>query len=44
LNEIEQWYPNAELIEIPNAGHWVHAENAGDLLKEVDKFLGLKSF
>jgi pimeloyl-ACP methyl ester carboxylesterase len=39
FNEIEQWYPNAELVEISNAGHWVHAENAGGLLKEVDRFL-----
>jgi esterase len=39
FNEIEQWYPNAELVEIPNAGHWVHAENATDLMKEVIRFL-----
>ena len=39
FNEIEQWYPNADLVEIPNAGHWVHAENAGGLLGEVVEFL-----
>ncbi len=39
FNEIENWYPNAELVEIPNAGHWVHAENAMSLLKETVDFL-----
>ncbi len=39
FNEIEQWYPNAELVEIPKAGHWVHAENAIGLLKETEDFL-----
>ena len=32
-------FPNAELIIIKNAGHWVHADNPNDLLKVVLKFL-----
>jgi esterase len=39
MNEILQWYPNAELVNIPNAGHWVHAEQPQLLLEEVLHFL-----
>ncbi len=39
FNEIKQWYPKAELAEIPDAGHWVHAENAAGLLGEVEHFI-----
>ena len=38
MNEIEQWYPNAELINIPGAGHWVHADQPTLLLEEVAAF------
>lgn len=32
-------FPSAEIIEIPNAGHWVHAENMPDFFKAVQKFI-----
>ena len=36
---IEQHFPDAEIIEIANAGHWVHAENPQDFFDEVSRFL-----
>ncbi|MDA8596329.1 alpha/beta fold hydrolase [Flavobacteriaceae bacterium] len=30
---IEAHFPNYELVEIPRAGHWLHAENPKDFLK-----------
>ncbi len=35
MSEIKQWYPSAELIHIPGAGHWVHAEQPELLLHEI---------
>lgn len=39
MNEIVRWYPNAELVNIPNAGHWIHADQPQLLLKEVLNWL-----
>lgn len=36
---IEQHFPQAEILEIPDAGHWVHAENMEEFYKGVQKFL-----
>lgn len=36
---IEGWFPNAQIIDIPNAGHWVHAENPRDFLNQLRLFL-----
>ena len=33
-NKINQ-FPNSKTIEVPNAGHWVHAENLNDFVKET---------
>lgn len=33
-------FPNAELATIPDAGHWVHAENGAALFTEINRFLG----
>lgn len=38
-NEIKQWYPNAELVEIAGAGHWVQAEKPLELLNAILQFL-----
>ncbi|MBL7923243.1 MAG: alpha/beta fold hydrolase [Bacteroidia bacterium] len=38
MNEILQGYPKAELVSIPGAGHWVHADQPALLLEEVLKF------
>lgn len=40
MNEITKWFPQADLSEIKNSGHWVHAEQPADLLMVIDEFLG----
>ena len=37
---IKAHFPNSKIIEIPNAGHWLHAENPKDFYKAVVGFLG----
>lgn len=37
--EIKQWYPNAQLVEIAEAGHWVQAEKPLELLNAILDFL-----
>jgi pimeloyl-ACP methyl ester carboxylesterase len=32
-------FPNAELVTIPGAGHWVHAEKPKELLEVLKGFL-----
>lgn len=32
-------FPNSNIVTVPGAGHWVHAENPEGFLKEVRKFL-----
>ncbi len=39
MNEILKWFPNAELTEIKNSGHWVHADQPAALLEVVDGFI-----
>jgi len=34
-----KWFPNAELTEIKNSGHWVHAEQPDLLLEAANEFL-----
>ena len=36
---IEAHFPNSKIIEIKNAGHWLHAENPKDFYTEVSEFL-----
>lgn len=36
---MEAHFPNSNITTIPNAGHWLHAENPSDFLKEVLDFL-----
>lgn len=38
-NLIKEHFPNSEIKEIPNAGHWVHAENMEAFYKTVDQFV-----
>lgn len=37
--QIAHYFPNNEITEIAHAGHWVHAENPADFIKEVESFL-----
>lgn len=32
-------FPNAEVISIPGAGHWVHAEKMSEFYSEVMRFI-----
>jgi esterase len=36
--EIEEWFPEAELVTIENAGHWVHAEAPEEFIDAVLTF------
>jgi pimeloyl-ACP methyl ester carboxylesterase len=40
LPDINTHFPNAEWISIPNAGHWLHAEQPQAVVLEMRKFLG----
>lgn len=37
--EIQKHFPNAELITIPNVGHWLHAENPKLFFEKTSMFL-----
>jgi pimeloyl-ACP methyl ester carboxylesterase len=39
LPEIKKHFPNLELATIPNAGHWLHAENPKMFFEETARFL-----
>ena len=39
LPEIKSHFPNFELVTIPNAGHWLHAENPKLFFEETSEFL-----
>jgi len=39
FSEIIDLFPNNQLVEIPGAGHWVHAENPAVFMDAVSKFL-----
>ncbi len=40
LDTIKGHFPNAKLVTIPDAGHWVHADEPDALYEEVMEFLG----
>jgi esterase len=40
LPDINTHFPNAEWVSIPNAGHWLHAEQPQAVVAEMRKFLG----
>lgn len=39
IPEIKKHFPNAQFATIPDAGHWVHADNLPALLSEIITFL-----
>lgn len=41
-NLISSHFPESEIISIPNAGHWVHAEQKDEFYKTVMKFLSVE--
>ena len=38
-NEIYRLFPNARVVLVDNAGHWLHADNPEGFLDYVEKFL-----
>lgn len=40
---IKLHFPEAEITEIPDAGHWVHAEKMKDFYEEVIRFLEMEA-
>ena len=43
FDEFKKTFTNARLVTIPNAGHWIHADNPNDLHKAILEFLNDKS-
>jgi pimeloyl-ACP methyl ester carboxylesterase len=41
---IADYYPQATIQVIPNAGHWVHADEPVEFMKQILTFLGLEKF
>ncbi|MGY8946244.1 MAG: alpha/beta fold hydrolase [Flavobacteriales bacterium] len=39
ISKINKQFPNFKLVNISNAGHWVHAENLKDFVEETLNFL-----
>ena len=39
MSLIKKIFPKAELITIPNSGHWVHADNPKEFLKDLVNFI-----
>ena len=39
LLQIEEMFPQSEVVEIKGAGHWLHAENPKDFCEEILSFL-----
>ena len=40
LSDMKHHFPNCTWISIPNAGHWLHAEQPQAVVTEIRKFLG----
>jgi pimeloyl-ACP methyl ester carboxylesterase len=38
--EIKEHYPNAQLVSIEDAGHWVHVDRPAELMDAVIRFIG----
>lgn len=36
---IEQFFPKAKYVTVPNAGHWVHADNPTGFIQTLENFL-----
>jgi esterase len=39
-NLIKSHFPNSKIVTIPDAGHWMHAENPTEFCRSVVEFLG----
>lgn len=41
VEEIRVQFPNAQMVTIPQAGHWVHAEAPNEFFKHIQQFLSI---
>jgi len=39
LSDMKRHFPNFTWVSIPNAGHWLHAEQPQAVIKEIRNFL-----
>jgi esterase len=39
FTDIARIFPAAEFINVPDAGHWVHADNPAEVIKNIKRFL-----
>ncbi|MCE5346407.1 MAG: alpha/beta fold hydrolase [Bacteroidales bacterium] len=39
FNDIQKIFPGAEIIEIPNSGHWIHSDFPDEVVKYLKKLL-----
>jgi len=37
--EIDRLFPHSDIVTVPNAGHWLHAEQPGQVIEEIRTFL-----
>ena len=40
FRDIQKVFPAAEIIEVPGAGHWIHADRPDEVVKNLRKLLG----
>jgi pimeloyl-ACP methyl ester carboxylesterase len=40
VSRLKEFFPKSQVVSIPNAGHWVHAEQPEMFLSAVKRFLG----
>lgn len=39
VNDLKDFFPNSEIVEISGAGHWVHAEKPKEFISKILRFL-----
>ncbi len=39
FRDIQKVFPVAEFIEVPNAGHWIHADQPGEVVRHLKRLL-----
>lgn len=39
FNDIQKVFPAAEFITIPDAGHWIHSDQPGEVIRNIKKLL-----
>jgi esterase len=39
MKKLKKMFPKVEFVSIPNAGHWVHAENPNAFIDAIVNFI-----